>query len=367
MGSQPEPDLAKRGLGSCVICYDDMFAAATTVDTRVSALCPCGHMYHTHCISDWFSKNTKQECPQCRVAMICCIMLNGHAPMLDDDKNIDASALVAGRIRELRQKREDEKKDLKKVKMLDEQIEEATLDKDRMNYLRLLHKLKKGATLILPHEASRYGHDSQEMKFLYMLCAKEEKRNADLLDKREVQNKLLQNLDSEKRMTLVNCEELKNQIKYLKRQCLEQGIDPSAALKRIEDRQNNYENTNNNNITSTQKNNNSNNTVFARQNTSAKMGIRLTAVEISALNVNQKMSGKIRSRVEAGNDNDRNNNKLKPLSGGYVRQGEGKKNDGEEDDNSRPGNTVEEMQNKGMLMMEFLQQESTRTDRTPIR
>ena len=42
----------------CVICLEEL--------QSFSAL-PCGHCFHSKCISDWISKN--MSCPECRVKL----------------------------------------------------------------------------------------------------------------------------------------------------------------------------------------------------------------------------------------------------------------------------------------------------------
>lgn len=48
----------ERFTNGCIICFDDF-----TREVEVSEL-PCGHVFHTKCVSAWLS--SKETCPMCR-------------------------------------------------------------------------------------------------------------------------------------------------------------------------------------------------------------------------------------------------------------------------------------------------------------
>jgi hypothetical protein len=66
----------------CIICTERFQSAA------VMSVCPCGHVFHSHCIEQWFEKSKQDTCPQCR-QLVNPVRLVNPLYLTEDDEDED--------------------------------------------------------------------------------------------------------------------------------------------------------------------------------------------------------------------------------------------------------------------------------------
>jgi hypothetical protein len=340
-------------LGECIVCREEMIIGSANAEGKLNAL-NCGHVFHLQCFLQWYNRGEHNNCPLCRAAFSTNIVLPDNAPIhqttFHADTGLprqDARTLVRERISQLKQKVDFAMDGKKKMARLDDLIRRADKDREFMQYVRLFVKVRKGIPLILPHETSHFGSESREMKFLHYKSTEMQRKYSSLLDSRQNQNKILQDIEIQKTEAENEKAELRHQLQFLKRQCVEQGIEFTSTLAKLSEQQ---KQTSNNKNNSTPRNSHQQRNEQRKNSTVTSSALRAN----KKLNVSdlQKISGVIRQRE---NDDDNHNEDAE----GRSRR---------KQENDRPVLSEQKQKHmKNIILEEFLQEESSRTKRTPLR